>query len=421
MAKLTKRAVDALEAPKAGQSYLWDGEIRGFGVRVVPSGLKTFVIQYRNAEDRSRRMKIGRYGIMTVEQARDTAKIKLGAVAAGEDPAAEAAKDRGDMTVSQLCDWYLEAAKTHRILGRRNRPIKVSTLKMDESRIETHIKPLLGFRVARFLTIADVEDMQADIVGGKTAKARGKKRGGTATGGPGVASRSVTTLQSILGHADHSGQLESHPTKGVRKLAGKKKERRLSVEEIVQLGSAIYLSERNGEHPKGLGVVRLLLLSGFRLNEAQGMEREWLNADGSFVAFPDTKGDAQLRAIGQAAVRVIEGQPQLRDNPHVFPSDVTDGQFTAAKSCLARVCALAEIRGVTPHTLRHTFGSVAGDLGFSELTIAALLGHAKQTVTQGYVHVDEALKLAVARTSDEIESLLAKGAGKVEIIERKAA
>jgi integrase len=74
------------------------------------------------------------------------------------------------------------------------------------------------------------------------------------------------------------------------------------------------------------------------------------------------------------------------------------------------VCGLAGIKGVTPHTLRHTFGSVAGDLGFSELTIRAMLGHASQNVTQDYVHIDEALKLAVQRTSNEIDRLLRRGA-----------
>jgi integrase len=77
-----------------------------------------------------------------------------------------------------------------------------------------------------------------------------------------------------------------------------------------------------------------------------------------------------------------------------------------AKSCLARLCATAEIEDVTPHTLRHTFGSVAGDLGFSELTIAALLGHAARGVTRGYIHIDEALKLAASRTCEEIAGLL---------------
>jgi integrase len=79
------------------------------------------------------------------------------------------------------------------------------------------------------------------------------------------------------------------------------------------------------------------------------------------------------------------------------------------------LCAIAKIANATPHTLRHTFGSVAGDLGFSELTIAAMLGHAAQTVTQGYIHVDEALRLAVAGTSEEIATILHRGATRAEV------
>jgi hypothetical protein len=88
MAKLTKRAVDALEVPETGQTFLWDGELRGFGVRAIPSGLKTFVFQYRNVAGRSRRIRLGRLGAITVEQARDLAKIKQGLVTDGKDPAA---------------------------------------------------------------------------------------------------------------------------------------------------------------------------------------------------------------------------------------------------------------------------------------------------------------------------------------------
>jgi hypothetical protein len=144
---LTKRAVEALEKPDKGQSFLWDGEIRGFGVRVVPSGLKTFVVQYRNAEGKSRRIKIARFGVKTVEEARELAKIKLGRVADGIDPAEEPEAGKDDITVEALCDWYLTEAEAGRILGRKNRPIKASTLAMDRSRIKTHIKPLLGKRL----------------------------------------------------------------------------------------------------------------------------------------------------------------------------------------------------------------------------------------------------------------------------------
>nr|WP_210289721.1 integrase family protein [Chelatococcus caeni] len=403
---MTKKAVEALEAPATGQAFLWDGELKGFGVRVTKAGVKTFIIQYRNAEGKSRRINIGRFGIMTVENARDEAKIKLGAVAAGEDPADTDDDPHHQVTVSDLCDWYLTEARAGRILGRRNRPIKKSTLAMDKSRIETHIKPLLGKRLAHTLKVADIEGMQSDIVAGKTAKPRGKGRGGVTTGGPGVASRAVGTLQSILGHAARLDKLESHPSRGARKLAGKKKQRRLSVAEIKLLGTAMRHAERNGENPVALAIVRFLALTGFRISEGQGLQRPWLHADAGYVAFPDTKGDAQIRAIGPSAAKIAASQPIRGNSPYVFPSDISEGHFTAAKACLFRLCASVGIKGVTPHTLRHTFGSVAGDLGFSELTIRALLGHAAQSVTQGYVHIDEALKLAVTRTCEEIATLL---------------
>src|SRR3546814_2935619 len=111
------------------------------------------------------------------------------------------------------------------------------------------------------------------------------------------------------------------------------------------------------------------LLTGYRRQEGQAMHRSWLHSDRGYVMFPDTKGGAQIRAIGPAAIRVLEAQAEIAGNPHLFPSAVGDGPFTAVSECLKRVCGLAGIKGVTPHTLRHTFGSVSGDLGLSELTI----------------------------------------------------
>ena len=75
--KLTKRGIDALKPPAEGQEVYWDTEVRGFGLRLLPSGLKTFILQYRNAEGIKRRINLGRFGVLTVDQARDLAKIKL--------------------------------------------------------------------------------------------------------------------------------------------------------------------------------------------------------------------------------------------------------------------------------------------------------------------------------------------------------
>jgi hypothetical protein len=175
MAKIMKRTVDGLQPEADRDVFAWDTELRGFGVRVKPSGVKTFLIQYRNSEGRTRRLVLGQYGALTPEGARDLARKKLTAVAEGEDPSADRHAVRAGMSVSQVCDWYLEQAETGRILGRNRRPIKASTLRMDRSRIDTHIKPLLGSRLVSGLTLRDIEGMQADIAAGKSA--RGPKGG----------------------------------------------------------------------------------------------------------------------------------------------------------------------------------------------------------------------------------------------------
>ncbi len=422
--KLTKRVVDALKAPepskvgiKVREIFTWDRELRGFGVQVTPSGLKSFVIQYRTPEGRNRRIVIGRYGLMTVEEARRLAHEKLVAVSKGLDPAAEQAAETGSQTVAAVCDWYLREAEAGRILGRSRRPIKASTLAMDRSRIERHVKPLLGARRVKALTLGDIEGMQADIARGRTAKARDGSRGGATTGGEGVASRTVSTFHSLLEHAARLGVIASNPAQGVRKLAVAPRERRLSTVEIAKLGKVMHAAAVHGEHPTGLAAVRFLLLTGFRRQEGLGLERAWIDAENSCVRFPDTKSGAQVRVIGRAATELIAAQQTRAGSPYVFTADWGSGHFTAVVGTLDRLCADARLDGVTPHVLRHTFASVAGDLGFSELTIAALLGHAARGVTQRYVHIDEAVRMAADRVASEITNLLENG----KVTERRAA
>jgi hypothetical protein len=78
------------------------------------------------------------------------------------------------------------------------------------------------------------------------------------------------------------------------------------------------------------------------------LQREWLHADEGYVHFADTKSDGQFRAIGHAAAQIASSQPAHQNCPYVFPADIGDGHFTAANSCLARLCAMAKIEGVTP-------------------------------------------------------------------------
>jgi integrase len=102
---------------------------------------------------------------------------------------------------------------------------------------------------------------------------------------------------------------------------------------------------------------------------------------------------------------LLLAQPQTGSR-FFFPADWGEGHFIGVVRVLDRVCERARLADVTPHTLRHTFASLAGDLGFSELTIAALLGHASRGVTQRYVHIDEALRLAADRVAEEMADIL---------------
>jgi integrase len=113
-----------------------------------------------------------------------------------------------------------------------------------------------------------------------------------------------------------------------------------------------------------------------------------------------------VRVIGDPAIDVVKAQPVRDGSPYVFPADCGDGHFIGVVRVLSRVCRRAKLSGVTPHVLRHTFASIAAELGFTELTIAGLLGHASQGVTQRYVHLDAALVLAANQVSWHIAQLL---------------
>jgi len=141
--KLTKRAIDAAK-PDGTDRVLWDEDLRGFGLRIKPSGLKSFVIQFRNRQGQSRRLTVGQYGRLTPEEARREARQLLSDVERGFDPVERRAQERHAITVGDLCGEYLAKAEAGLIIGRKGLPKKASTLEIDRGRIARHIEPLLG-------------------------------------------------------------------------------------------------------------------------------------------------------------------------------------------------------------------------------------------------------------------------------------
>jgi integrase len=418
-AKLTRRVVDATR-PEAKRTILWDTELPGFGLRVEPSGRRTFVARYRAGGGRSGKLRqatIGRYGTLTVDQARAKAKRLLGAAAGGGDPVGDQQRARqAGVTIGEIVDWYLGEAESGRLVGRRGRPIKASTLRADRVRIAAHVRPLLGNRAVQNLTIRDFEQMQANIAAGKTARklAENEKRpqGGVAKGGSGTAARTLGMLRTILEHAVRHRLIESNPARGARKFADRRRTARLTLEQVHQLGQALREATATNVSPAGLAAIRLLMLSGLRRSEALELKPGWLINNG--ISFPDTKTGAQMRPLGKAAMELLRARAKV-EGEWIFPGNRGEGHFVGVAKVLERVSGLAGLKGVTPHVLRHSYASIAGELGYSELTIAGLLGHAAGSVTAGYVHLDQALVSAADRVAGVIADAL-DGKPEAEVI-----
>lgn len=396
MAKITKRAVESAE-PREQDYFLWCDELPGFGVRIFSTGRRSYLVQYRSA-GRSRRVTIGLHGPVTAEQARKEALNLLGQVARGEDPAEEKATRRRSLTVAQLCERYLEATRAGTVLGRGRKPKKASTLVSDRGRIKHHIVPLLGNRLVQDLTRADVQRFVRDVQAGRTARTyRTKARGVVLVeGGPGAAARSAGLLGGILSYAVGEGIIASNPAQGVKRPADQKRDRRLSPEEFGALGHVLAAADQEGESWQSTDAIRLLCLTGCRLREIANLK--WVEVDlaGSCLRLADSKVGRSVRPLGSAALRLLRELRERSRGAFVVPSTRGGGGFGGVPDAIERYTRRAGLPGIGAHTLRHSFASTAGDLGFNDSTIGAMLGHAGSTVTSRYVHHLDAVLIAAA-------------------------
>ncbi len=431
MAKLTKRVIDGLQSDGAKHGTLfWDDELSGFGVRVYPSGSKVFMLKFRARSGRQRWLKLGAFGPLTAEQARDKARLELARVIEGEDPADERDQLRAAITVNKLCDLYLEAADAGLVLGRKGLPKKQSTIDSDRCRVGAHIRPLIGHVRAAEVSRADIETLKRDVALGKTAKDRvlGPRRRSIVKGGKGVVTRLLGTLGAIFAWGQENGYVDHNPVRGVKRFADQQKKALLTSEQYHWLACALdWLDGRINKHGErmhsavGLAAIRFIALTGVRRGEAQNLRWDEVDLHGTCIALGETKTGPSLRPLSRAAFALIDVQPSIAD--YVFaggseakgywglPGLWQTVQRTAKRLASKEVAAAGAappatgpLDGLTLHSLRHSFAGVAESIGATIPTIAALLGHRLGGVTGGYIlkRVDVLLIDAANRVADQI-------------------
>ncbi|MGV6873464.1 tyrosine-type recombinase/integrase [Pseudochelatococcus sp. B33] len=442
VSKLTKRVVDSLvsDGTKTGTLY-WDTELAGFGVRVSASGAKKFIVKYRTESGRQRWLTLGAFGPLTCDRARDLARIELAKVIEGADPAAERRAKRDAVTVAQLCDLYLAAARNGLVLGRGGTPKKQSTIDTDESRIKAQIKPLLGSIPASEVGRPDIEKFKADVMAGKAKRdVRTKPRGRSiVTGGLGAATRTLGLLGAIYTWGIDNGYVNDNPVRGVRRFAYAKREALLTGEQYHWLGITLdYLAaqrHRNGRlkhHARGLRAIRFIACSGLRLNETANLRWVEVDQDGRCLGLGNTKTGFSLRPLGRSAYQFIADLDD-RGSEFVFPCESGGHGYRGlpklwltVKRTARRLArdARPDIRfpddepgpldRLTLHSLRHSYAGMAESLGATIPTIGALLGHSSGRskegvggvggVTGGYIlkRLDRSLVAMADRTSKHI-------------------
>jgi integrase len=430
MPKITKRVVDAAAVERGGKDlFIWDTEIKGFGLKVTGNGAKSYVLQFRTPHGRSRRYTIGKHGDpWTADEARGKASALKRGLDAGVDPLEVRTEARAALTVAELGELFLKDGPA------KNPNKKQRSWDADRAAIERHINPLIGRKIAKSLTQADIEALQRDIAAGKTAAVIKTKKQGKAVirGGKAVASRAVSTMQAMLSFGISRKAVAVNAARGVKLYKRTKRERFLTAVEVGFIASAMtaMLAEKSLDGTMA-DALRALMLTGARKSEIRTLRWEWIDAANSCLRLPDSKTGAKVVPIGAAALQLLISRPRLNSNPHVFPSRRNDGPVTALqktwKKVRARATAIASEQAISGglredqapnlttvriHDLRHSYASVAAKDGTSLLMIAKVLGHADTRTTEIYAHLnDDPLRQVADRTAARIAEAFDIGAG----------
>lgn len=389
--RLTRTEIEA-----AGPGWLWDSDVPGLGVRVLASGVRSYVYRYGAGRRwATRRLTLGRHGEITLELARRLARRLSGAVAEGHDPAHELQQARGVLTLAQAWERYrAEYATLHK---------RESTQRRDAQCMVSVLAALGGQAVDRVT--------RGDVTRWHVSQSRTRAQ----------ANRGLAVLSHVYRLAAEVWALVPHghnPTRGVRRYEERPRERYLSAEEWARVGAALDAEEHAasskypGFVPAAVSVLRVLALTGARLSEVA--ELRWADVDLE-------RGAARLRrrkagplwlTLPGAAVDLLRALPRRRDAPWVFPGHRRGAHVSAngVESAWQRVRSRAGVPDVRVHDLRHSFASVLVGRGVSLPVIGGLLGHAKPSTTARYAHLaDGPLRAAADGAAEAISAALAYG------------
>ncbi|HBG97992.1 MAG TPA: integrase, partial [Rhodobacteraceae bacterium] len=331
MPKITKRLVDAAEAHSA-EYFVWDSEIPGFGLRVLPSGRKGYVVQYR-AGRRSRRISLGPSTVLTCERARNRAISIVAAARNGADPAAERDAGRRAITVKELAERF---DKEHIAVR-----VKASTAKEYRRNLERFILPALGPLTVTGITRADVAKFHHDL-----------------RHIPYQANRCLEVVSKMFSLAEMWGLRPdgTNPRKHIRKYPEEKRERFLSAAELRRIGEVLREMEAEGiELPSAILAARLLILTGCRLNEIMTLKWAYVDLAERVLRLPDSKSGAKIVHLGLPAVDLLRDAQRIDGNPWVISGTLTGKRLSDLQPFWQRVRARAGVKDVRIHDLRHTF------------------------------------------------------------------
>jgi integrase len=370
MPRLTKRFVETIEVATA-PVYAWDDQLAGFGVKVLPSGRRRYVCKYRLGGGRAGRDRwylIGTHGQLTCDQAREMAMQILSAVARGQDPQSDRMAAREAPTLLDL--WHRYSTE--------HLPRKKASSGIDDiQKARDYILPRLGRRKVAEVTRADVHDLHRELADR-----------------PYQANRVLALLSKMLNLAEAWGYRPdgSNPCRHIEKYKERARQRYLSNDELRRLGVALDELEANSAHGVyAAAAIKLLLLTGARVNEVLQARWDWIDWDRSSIVLPDSKtGPKPLFLSNPALVvlRDLSARPEAATSAFIIKGRLAGKPLVNLAKPWKGLCRAAELDGVRIHDLRHTAASIGISHGLSLPIIGRLLGHSQPQTTNRYAHVD---------------------------------